>query len=162
MKRKHIVTWVSLTFIIIAALISLELNVYFEEHPSIPTAPKVVEMTPATLTYISASQDIIVPTLPSPGATVGKEFTVTGKARGTWYFEASFPIKLLDKDGVILATIPAKATTDWMTTEFVPFVATMTVPTSYKGEATIILQKDNPSGMPENDASLSFPVSINY
>ena len=56
------------------------------------------------ITYINASANLIVVELPFPGAVTGKEFSVIGKARGFWFFEASFPMELLDKDGKIIAT----------------------------------------------------------
>ncbi len=115
----------------------------------------------ASITYKNASVNDIVVTNPTPGAVTGKSFTVTGKARG-WYFEASFPVKVLDASGKTIATGIAQAQSDWMTSEFVAFKAPITVPTSYIGKATLVLMKDNPSGIPENDASASFPFTIEY
>ncbi len=100
--------------------------------------------------------DIIVDS-PAPDAVVKSPLTVTGKARGTWYFEASFPVRLLDADGNELALVPAQAQGEWMTEDFVPFSATLTFATSAKA-GTLVLQKDNPSGLPENDKSVSIPV----
>jgi hypothetical protein len=113
-------------------------------------------------TYTNATSDQIQITNPTAGAVVGKTITVTGKARGSWYFEASFPVEVLDKDGNVLAQKPAQAQGDWMTTEFVPYSVTLTVPQSYIGPATLVLKKDNPSGMPQNEASLSVPITIEY
>jgi Immunoglobulin-like domain of bacterial spore germination len=112
------------------------------------------------ITYKNATINDIVVTNPTPGAVTGKTFTVTGKARGPWYFEASFPVRVLDGNGNVLATGVAKAQGDWMTTEFVPFTVSITVPGAYIGPATLVLQKDNPSGLPEKDASISFPFTI--
>ena len=100
--------------------------------------------------------------LPFPGAVTGKEFSVIGEARGTWYFEASFPIVVLDKDGNELVQTHAEAQADWMTENFVPFKADIKVPTSYIGKGTLVLKKDNPSGLPSKDASISFPINIEY
>lgn len=118
--------------------------------------------TASQITYKNASANDVVVTNPTPGSVTGKTFTVTGKARGTWYFEASFPVKVLDKNGNVLATGIAQAQSDWMTTEFVPFKVTITVPNSYIGKATLVLNKDNPSGLPEKEASVSFPFTIEY
>lgn len=114
------------------------------------------------ISYENSSADLIQIELPFPGAVTGKSFTVTGKARGTWFFEASFPVLVLDKDGKELAAVPAQAQSDWMTTEFVPFKSDIKVPDSYIGPATLVLKKDNPSGLPEHDASISFPFTIEY
>lgn len=113
-------------------------------------------------TYQNASADLLRVELPFPGAVTGKEFAVIGEARGNWFFEASFPIEVLDKDGKVLAVAVAQAESEWMTTDFVPFKANIKVPESYIGPATLVLRKDNPSGLPEHDASLSFPFTIEY
>lgn len=113
-------------------------------------------------TYVNASADMIRVENPTPGAVTGKSFTVSGEARGNWYFEASFPVEVRGEDGTVLATVAAQADGDWMTTEFVPFSVEVTVPDSYIGEAVLTLRKDNPSGLPENDASVSFPFTIEY
>lgn len=112
-----------------------------------------------TVTYVNASADTITVSNPSAGAHLGSSFTVSGQARGTWYFEASFPIEVLDRNGNQLLQKPVQATGDWMTENFVPFTINLTVP-NYSGPATIVLHKDNPSGKPEFEASLSIPVMI--
>jgi len=114
------------------------------------------------ITYINASTDLITIELPSPGAVTGKEFSVIGKARGFWFFEASFPIQVLDKNGNVLVNTFATAEGEWMTESFVPFKVTIKAPETYTGPATLVLLKDNASGLPEHDASVSFPITIEY
>lgn len=114
------------------------------------------------ITYNNASADMITVELPTPGAVTGQTFSVIGKARGMWFFEASFPIEILDKDGKILVQAIAQAQGDWMTEEFVPYKADIKIPNAYTGKATILLKKDNPSGLVEKDASISFPFTIEY
>lgn len=96
---------------------------------------------------------------PLPGATVAKDFLVTGEARGTWYFEASFPIQVQDVGNDTVGRGIAQAKSDWMTTSFVPFQADVTV-RNFSGPATLVLLKDNPSGLPENDDSVSIPIVV--
>ncbi len=123
----------------------------------------VEDIAPAAkITYTNATINNISVDLPAPGGVVGKEFSVVGKARGTWFFEASFPVEILDKNGKSLVVVPAQAQSDWMTENFVPFKATLKVPNGYAGAATLVLRKDNPSGLPQNDASISFPITIEY
>ncbi len=126
-----------------------------------PKTDKGVMVVPKTTYSNSSEQDILV-SLPFPDAVTGKEFSVIGKARGTWFFEASFPVKVLDEKGKVLWQGPAQAQEDWMTEDFVPFEAQVKIPQSYMGKATLVLQKDNPSGLPEKDASISFPFNIEY
>ncbi len=94
---------------------------------------------------------------PAPNALVTSPLTVRGEARGTWYFEASFPVRLLDSNNQELATVPAQAQGEWMTTDFVPFEANLTFTTS-TSTGTLVLEKDNPSGLPENADELRIPV----
>ena len=96
---------------------------------------------------------------PLPGAKVSKMFTASGEARGVWYFEASFPIFILDESGEKVGQGIAQAEGDWMTEDFVRFMAEVVVE-SYVGPATISFVKDNPSGLPEHDDSVSFPIII--
>ena len=63
---------------------------------------------------------------PRPGAEIKSPLTITGQARGYWYFEASFPVVLVDWDGRIIAQGIATAKDEWMTENFVPFEATIT------------------------------------
>lgn len=112
--------------------------------------------------YVNASSDLIVIERPHPGATVGKEFSIIGQARGYWYFEASFPVQVLDRSGNVIASAVAQAQSDWMTEAWVPFIADLKVPDSYIGPATLVLHKDNPSGEPQNEASLSYPIVVEY
>jgi hypothetical protein len=133
--------------------------VYFKKHAE---APVITNQNTPVITYINSSKDLIQVDLPYPGAVTGKEFAVMGKARGTWYFEASFPVQVLDKEGNVLFAAPAQAQSNWMTEDFVPFKVNVKVPESYIGPATLILKKDNPSGEPSRDASISFPFTIEY
>jgi len=127
-----------------------------------PDGRTYTEELPGKITYTNSSADLIVVDLPFPGAVVGKDFSVIGKARGTWFFEASFPVEVIDGNGKILAVGIAQAGSDWMTENFVPFKADLKIPETYIGPATLILKKDNPSGLLENDASISFPITIEY
>jgi hypothetical protein len=106
-----------------------------------------------------AKADLVVADI-APGDQVASPLTVTGKARGPWYFEASFPMKLLDGNGNQLVITPAQAQSDWMTTDFVPFSVTLTFPPPSTATGTLILQKDNPSGEPMYDDFLAIPVTF--
>jgi hypothetical protein len=93
-----------------------------------------------------------------PFQTISSPLTVTGEAKGPWYFEASFPVQILDMNNNVLAAVPAQAQGDWMTTNFVPFTATLTF-TGVSGQpGMIVFKKDNPSGLPQNEASISIPI----
>ncbi len=101
-------------------------------------------------------------TLDSPQAndSLGKNFKVLGEARGTWYFEASFPVVLLDANRNELTTVIATAEGEWMTENFVPFSAMIDLKTKYFGKAFLVLKKDNPSGEPKFDDQIEIPITI--
>ncbi len=114
-------------------------------------------------THIASKADLIVINFPQRDTVISSPITISGKARGYWFFEASFPISIVDWDGRIIGEGIATAQDEWMTEAFVPFTATITfnVPsdTPYR-RGTIILQKDNPSGLPEHDNALEIPVTF--
>ena len=92
--------------------------------------------------------------------SLGSKVQIQGEARGYWYFEASFPIEIKDATGNTIGNGIATAQSEWMTEEFVPFNADINLTTTYSGPATIILKKDNPSGEPDKDASLTYPATL--
>ncbi len=104
--------------------------------------------------------DLIKVSAPRPNAVIASPLKVSGEARGYWYFEASFPVKLYDESGRELGTAIAEAQDDWMTNEFVPFEAMLQFDAPASGKGYLVLQKDNPSGLPENDDSLIMPVKF--
>lgn len=97
---------------------------------------------------------------PRPNTEVTSPLALKGMARGNWFFEASFPVKLLDASGTEIAQGVAQAKGEWMTTEFVPFEATLTFTEPVSGSGTLLLGKDNPSGLPEHADELRIPVTF--
>jgi hypothetical protein len=115
--------------------------------------------------HIAEKADRITLTTPAPQMVVGNPITITGAARGLWYFEASFPIMLTDWDGRVIAKTTASAQGDWMTEEFVPFTAELGFPNPYKEgdpdfmkRGSLVLQKSNLSGLPEHDDAFEIPI----
>jgi len=105
------------------------------------------------------SSEIIVDT-PKPNSEIQSPLSITGQARGNWYFEAVFPVKLLDSRKQIIAQGQARAKSDWLTTDFVPFEAYLEFSSDIKQNGVLILQNDNPSGMPQNLKQIQIPVII--
>lgn len=99
-------------------------------------------------------------------SVITSPFILFGRARGYWFFEASFPVKLYDENGELLATAIAQAQIDpndensagWMTENFVEFSAELNFETPKTAKGTLVLEKDNPSGLPENSDELRIPV----
>ncbi len=85
---------------------------------------------------------------------------IVGEAR-LWYFEATFPIRLLNEAGREIAVGYASADGEWMTEDWVPFTAELTFsPQPLGSRGTLVLEKDNPSGLPENDDRVEIPVKF--
>ena len=154
-NRRYLYIVISLIVVIYA------LYFIFSPHGKV-LAPSVSDLQKPTqgITYQNASSDLVVIDSPRPGDVVSKEFSIAGKARGQWFFEASFPIEVLDKNGGVIGSAVANAQSEWTTTDFVPFKADIAIPDSYSGIVTVVLKKDNPSDIPDKDASASFQVSI--
>lgn len=91
---------------------------------------------------------------------ISSPITITGNAKGNFFFEGQFPILLQDKDGNTISTCFAMAKSDWMTEEYVPFTCTLSFESLTKKSGVLILKKDNPSGLKENDETVEIPVSI--
>lgn len=95
---------------------------------------------------------------PAPNSAISSPLRVRGEARGNWYFEASFPVRILDASGRQLAVGVAQAQGEWMTTDFVPFDITIPFVNPGSGTGTLVLEKDNPSGLPEHAAEVRIPI----
>ena len=148
--------WVVIAlFAVIAVLLVILVAV-----PKPAEAPITATSPAATSTAPEPLHARVVVTSPKANATVGKTFTVAGEAPGNWYFEAVFPVQVRDKDNNKIGQAQGQAQSDWMTTAQVPFKATITLDTPYSGPATLVLLRDNPSGLPENDDSVSIPITI--
>lgn len=105
-----------------------------------------------------ATANLIRVTSPTPDAVVEGRLNIDGEARGTWFFEASFPVVLYDDMGNALAHGVAQAQGEWMTEDFVPFHAELTIPATTAATGVLVLEKDNPSGLPEHANALRIPV----
>ena len=113
--------------------------------------------------HIESKSNLIKVHSPVPMSSVRSPLLITGEARGMWYFEASFPLTLVDWDGRIIAESFATAQDEWMTEEFVSFeFENPSFPgvdeDHFSRRGTLIFQKDNPSGLPEHDNALEIPV----
>lgn len=103
------------------------------------------------------TDEILIET-PRPNQTITSSFRIAGQARGSWYFEADFPVELVDGNNKSLAISHAQAQGEWMTSEFVPFEGKIIFqkPTTQSG--TLIIRNANPSGLAENQKELRIPV----
>ncbi|OGZ33893.1 MAG: hypothetical protein A2Y98_03445 [Candidatus Portnoybacteria bacterium RBG_19FT_COMBO_36_7] len=102
-------------------------------------------------------QEIFV-TSPQQNQTVASPLIVRGRVRGSWFFEASFPIKILDAQGNEISVSYVQAKGEWMTSDFVDFEGQLRFISPSLSSGTLVLQNDNPSGLPENQKEFRVPV----
>ncbi|MDO8668904.1 MAG: Gmad2 immunoglobulin-like domain-containing protein [Candidatus Buchananbacteria bacterium] len=105
-----------------------------------------------------AKADLIRVDNPLPNQKINNPVIISGVARGYWFFEASFPVNVYDDNSNLLGTGIAQAQSDWMTTDFVPFSLTLQFSQPQTAKGVLILRKDNPSGLPENEDQLEIPI----
>lgn len=113
--------------------------------------------------YTSAKGEIIKITGIAKNDTITSPLTITGEVRGSWSFEASFPIDLNygGEDLITIASTSATLNGDWMTNDYMPFTATLSfTPPADAASGILIIHNANPSGLPENDDSVG--ISVNF
>jgi hypothetical protein len=163
MKMKVIIS----TIIVLTIIFLFTLNSCSISIPSVTTSVEtsdketISKETAATASETNTkdnTSDQIKVTNPMTNQVVGSPLTVEGEARGTWFFEATFPVNLLDAIGDVIASSPANAQGEWMTQDFVSFKAQLIFEKPATNTGVLVLKKDNPSGLPENDASIEIPI----
>ena len=114
--------------------------------------------TPSTEQTTSSLHDTITVLEPLRHSHVLSPLVISGRARGSWFFEAVAPVTLLDAHGTILGTGTIRALQPWTTENFISFVGTLTYRPSTTPGGTLILKNDNPSGDPGREKELDIPV----
>lgn len=120
-----------------------------------PNAPQ-----PTTVCGDRKKSDEVLVTKPQLNQVISSPLTVEGQAKGNWFFEASFPIELVDDQGTILGQSHVQAQSDWMTDGFVPFKGEMNYQVTATTTGKLILKNDNLSGLPQNNKRIEMPVLI--
>ncbi len=148
---QYILTLVALLFLLLVclngrAILQQKIAEQQAAHPSsvVPATSEVLVTTPDAEEVFSAA-----------GGTI----PVAGQAVGSWYFEASFPITLLDQHRKVIGSTNGQAQGDWMSKGMVPFTATLTYPAQAPNSAGfVVIHNDNPSGDPARDKSVEIPI----
>jgi hypothetical protein len=122
--------------------------------PTTPTAPEAEKSDLPEGTYETEQglrdrvRDVVL--VNAENGRIQSPLLIVGEAR-LWYFEATFPVRLLNAAGTEIAVGYAEADGDWMTEEWVPFTAELSFPSQPRDSmGTLVLEKDNPSGLPEH------------
>lgn len=95
---------------------------------------------------------------PLPNMEVTSPFTIKGQALGTWFFEGSAPVQLVDMNGNELARTNIKVQGNWMTEDFVDFSGTIEFKAPDDERGYLVFWKANPSGKVEKQESYRLPV----
>lgn len=105
------------------------------------------------------SQDVFIDQ-PKMNSKISSHVKLSGRIRGTWFFEASLPIKIVDGNGQVLGSGTAQAQDSWMTEDLVRFTAEINFLPPETATGQIIIEADNPSGDPLRDRNFIVPVSF--
>lgn len=116
------------------------------------------------VTWPAAGESDLAPFIslssPRTGATVSSPLRLAGEAVGPWYAEGSFPVSIVAEDGTVLGHGVVTAQGDWMVTQKVRFEGEVTFEAGSATKATLVLARDNPSALEEQDAALHVPVVL--
>ncbi len=119
---------------------------------------------PKPVKIIGIPNKIIISS-PKLGEVIFSPITVSGRARGLWFFEASFPVEIYNSNDKLLGSspvqfIPQSDEDSWMTAKFVNFQGKIEFSQPSTKNGYILFKKDNPSGLPEYDESFKMPVKF--
>ena len=119
-----------------------------------PLASKNIVTIP-TVTPVFKSVIISSPDLTKP---VGRPLDIKGKIDRSWVFENSFPVKILDDQGREIF-YGISQTVNWTegTDSMINFTMSLDFNTNSK-TGTLVIQNDNPSGLPQNAKTIEFPL----
>ncbi|HEU0081089.1 MAG TPA: Gmad2 immunoglobulin-like domain-containing protein [Candidatus Paceibacterota bacterium] len=146
-------------FLVIAAIV-----VYGFFAFDIPYRNTDIDEVPSTVPSTTSTSSAMAPRVSvdslTSGAAIASPVSLSGKAVGPWYFEASFPIQIVDIAGKVLGQGHAEAQGDWMVEGLVPWKATVAFTRGTSTQGFIRLEKDNPSGDPARDEHVDVPVAF--
>ena len=101
-----------------------------------------------------------VVTVPGKHTKVTSPVIIKGTVPPGWMFEGVFPIKIVEyESGVLVQGLATEVIPgSWQSGQPVEFQASLDLPERAIGGGTIILENDNPSGLPENAKSFQIPI----
>ncbi len=144
----------------VVIVLAVALGVFMSTRQGSDSTKESMDKLPVSESLFPQKSDLIRVTSIKNNQKITSPITITGEARGTWYFEASFPVRIEDANGKVLAQGPAQAQGEWMTENYVPFSITLNFVKPESGNGFIIFEKDNPSGLPENANELRVPIQF--
>ena len=110
---------------------------------------------------INDAKDIIIIESPKAYEKVKNLLFVKGKARGYFFFEANFPIRIEDENGNVILKDYVETSENWMTNDFVYFEKYLDIRNISIKKGFIIVEKANPSGDVEHKFEIKIPLYFN-
>lgn len=107
---------------------------------------------------VDKTSDYINIKSPKKNDVISSPVVVKGEARGSWYFEGDFPVRLETDKGEIVAETYATALDDWATDDYVPFELSIVFDMPVATSGRIVLMNNNPSGIDKNKMNVVVPV----
>lgn len=117
------------------------------------------EDTVSDMTFESNKGVVLTLISPDGQSDLSCPLNISGSITGSWYFEADFPIRLINASGTELYTVIAQAQEDWMTEDDVEFNALVNCDDSQLTGASLVFVKDNVSDLRELDDEIVVELS---
>lgn len=113
----------------------------------------------ATPTPNPSTEPVVIS--PRPGDIIKSPLTVEGTVPSGWMFEGVIPIKIVDEYGnLIVQGLGSELTPgSWQSGIPIDFEGVLEYTTTAK-KGFVVLEKDNPSGLPENGDKYEIPVNF--
>ena len=153
MNKKEI--YLSFLLLAVAFVVLLLTLLPYRPDTKVPGLPKIPP-TPSVTPVPSLSPIIILS--PDISQSLKSPQKIVGLIDKTWVFEGSFPLELFDNQYRSLFKGNAAAP-NWLDddSKYTNFSATLNFITK-KQTGFLMIKNDNPSGIPQNDKSLTIPV----
>lgn len=132
-------------------------NIINEKNARINDLEQQIAESPV-IDYVSAKGEQVIIYTPNNNDIINSPITIIGQIPGNWAVEGDFMAYVKDSDGNNIGESIVKINGDWTATDLVPFSTTISFDGS--GAGTVVLQKDNPSGLPENDDQVVLNVQL--
>ncbi|MCL5410314.1 MAG: Gmad2 immunoglobulin-like domain-containing protein [Patescibacteria group bacterium] len=173
MNRRRGIYLIVLAIVLVGLLLAAVLSrrsvqqVFILQPTPVPTPAPTPTVTPVFIpaptsspapTLTSNISDLISIASPLPNQAVNSPLTISGQARGPWFFEAEAPVQLFDGNGQVIAQGSIRAERNWQTPDFVPFAGVLNFSTPPTDVGQLVLQNANPSGLPQNSRQIIIPV----
>ena len=96
------------------------------------------------LVNMSSTTDTIRVTNPTQASGISSPLKISGLAEGQWFSRGFISVVLVDSNNKILATGFVAALSNWQqTTDFIPFLGTLTFPRQISGNKGLLYLRNN-------------------